>query len=97
MLRWERMSTREVKAKCSPGLSKERSTEQSPPLKSCQTMRPRVGGQWDLKSNNVEAKFPIQSHISTGHHCSRIPFPGLPIKDNRHCSSAERVENKGLG
>lgn len=58
-------------------------------------MKPRVGGQCDLKSNNVESKFPIQSCISTGYHCSGIPFPGLPIKDNRHCRSAGRAENKG--
>jgi hypothetical protein len=59
-------------------------------------MKRRAGGQCNLKSNNAESKFPIQSRISTGHHCSRIPFPGLPIKDNRHCRSAGRAENKGL-
>lgn len=68
----------------------------SPVLKSGRAVTPR-GGRTVLKSSDLQSKFPGQSCVSTTSHCSRILFPGLPIKGSRHRRRAGRIEQKVLG
>lgn len=67
----------------------------SPALKSGHAVTPR-GGRTVLKSTDLESKFPGQSCISTTYHCSRVLFPGLPIKGSRHHRGTGRIEKKVL-
>lgn len=83
-----------VQTKRSLGLCNERGAEES-----SSEVRPRgdtEGWRTVLKSSDLESKFPGQSCISTTHHCSRILFPGLPIKGSRHRRGARRTDEKVL-
>lgn len=70
--------------------------QRSPALKSGQAVTPR-GWRTVLKSSDLQSKFPGQSCVSTTSHCSRILFPGLPIKGSRHRRRAGRIDQKVLG